>query len=258
MPEGDTVWRTARRLDRELSGKVLVASDFRVPSLATVDLSGQTVHRTVSRGKHLLTRIGDLTLHTHLKMEGRWLFNQRATHETRVILRTGTTTALGCSVLIDLLPTSEESGLVGHLGPDLLGDDWDAELAVANLMSDPDRSLAEALLDQRNLAGIGNVYKCELAFLAGLDPRTPMGEVPDVVRIVARAHLLLEANKDRVTRIITGRKREPTWVYGRHSCLRCGTRTRKQDLGPEGQERVTYWCPSCQPSTDATGRGGTR
>lgn len=257
MPEGDTVWRTARRLDRALSGSLLVASDFRIPSLATVDLTGQTVHETVSRGKHLLTRIGDLTLHTHLKMEGRWIFDQRATHETRVILRTATTTALGCSVLVDLVPTSEEAGLVGHLGPDLLGDDWDARLAVANLLRDPDRTLADALLDQRNLAGIGNVYKCELAFLAGLDPRTPMRDVPDVARLVGRARLLLEANKDRVTRVITGRKREPTWVYGRHTCLRCGSRTRKEDLGPSVQERVTYWCPSCQPSTEGPTHGGS-
>lgn len=246
MPEGDTVWRTARRLDRELSGQILTGTDFRIPSLATTNLGGERVRETVSRGKHLLTRIGELTLHTHLGMEGRWIFDRRPTHETRVILRTATTTALGCAVQVDLVPTEAESSLVGHLGPDLLGVDWDAEAAAANLARDPDRSLAEALLDQRNLAGLGNVYKCELAFLAGLDPRTPMREVPDVARLVARARLLLDANKDRATRITTGRVREPTWVYGRRTCLRCGSPVTRSDLGPPGQQRVTYWCPTCQ------------
>ena len=258
MPEGDTVWRAARRLDRELSGQVLTASDFRVPSLATVDLSGQTVQETVSRGKHLLTRIGDLTLHTHLKMEGRWEFNRTPTHEARVVLRTANTTAVGSRVLVDLVPTSEEGSLVGHLGPDLLGDDWDPDLAVTNLRRDQDRAIVEALLDQRNLAGIGNVYANELAFLAGLDPHTPVGEVTGLERLVKRAHQLLEANKDRTNRIITGRRREPTWVYGRRTCLRCSTRLHREDIGPTGQERVTWWCPSCQPPTRPRAHTGTR
>lgn len=247
MPEGDTVHRAAKRLDRNLSGQVLTGSDFRVPSLATVDLSGQQVHRTISRGKHLLTRIGELTLHTHFGMDGSWVFDRRPNATTRVVLTTERTTALGNDLQVDLVPSTEENTVVGHLGPDLLGPDWDPELAAANLRREPEVPLVVALLDQRNLAGIGNVYACELAFLAGLDPHTPIGQTPDLERLVRRAHLLLDANKDRVSRIITGQRRNPTWVYGRRDCLRCGTRTHTDDIGPAGRERHTWWCPSCQP-----------
>jgi endonuclease-8 len=163
VPEGDSVWQTARRLSA-LTGERLTTSDFRVPSLATVDLSGRRVLETVSRGKHLLTRFdGDATLHSHLRMEGRWDVQplgsswRRPAHEARVVLRTEAHEAIGFTVLVDLVPTSAEGDLVGHLGPDLLGPDWDAEEAVRRLAAAPDVPIGEALLDQRNLAGIGKV-----------------------------------------------------------------------------------------------------
>ena len=258
MPEGDTVWRTALHLDRALSGRVLLGTDFRVPAHATLDLAGQRVEETVSRGKHLLTRIGaEHTLHTHLKMEGAWhLYRtgsgwRRPAHEARVVLRTDDWTAVGFALgIVEVLPRAAEDTAVGHLGPDLLGTDWDDEEAVRRLIADPARPVAEALLDQRNLAGIGNVYKCELCFLSGVDPRTPVGSVPGLPRLVARAHQLLVANRDRVERITTGDRRRGghLWVYGRRGpCLRCGTPVSRADLGPVGQERPTYWCPTCQP-----------
>lgn len=257
MPEGDTVHRTATKLDRGLTGQVLTSSDFRIPSLATSDVSGATVTGTVARGKHLLTRLDTgLTLRTHLKMEGGWSVHplgtrwRRPAHTARVVLRTATTEAVGFQVVLDLVRTVREDDLVGHLGPDLLGPDWDAEVALRNLRTDPTAPIGDALLEQRHLAGIGNVFKAELCFLGRVDPRTPVGDVPDLAAIVDRAKQLLEANKDRPTRITTGDRRpgHRLWVYGRRGpCLRCGTRILKAELGPPGQERPTYWCPSCQP-----------
>jgi endonuclease-8 len=257
VPEGDTVYFAAKRLDQGLTGQVLTASDFRIPSLATSDVSGSTVLGTSSRGKHLLTRFDNgITLRTHLKMEGIWYVHPRGTrwkrpaHTARVILRTATTEAVGFQVVLDLVRTEKEDDLVGHLGPDLLGPDWDADLALARLRADPAAPIGDALLDQRNLAGIGNVYKSELCFIARVDPLTPVGAVPDLPAVVAKAKQLLEANKLRHTRITTGDSRRgyQQWVYGRRGpCLRCGTRIAKADQGPPGQERPTYWCPTCQP-----------
>jgi endonuclease-8 len=256
MPEGDNVWQTARRL-APLTGAELVASDFRVPSLATVDLSGRRVLETVSRGKHLLTRLeDDATVHSHLRMEGRWDIHplgsrwRRPAHEARLVLRTASHEAVGFSVLVDLVRTSEEDRLVGHLGPDLLGPDWDAAEAVRRIEQSGDVPIGQALLDQRNLAGIGNVYRAELCFLTGVDPHTPVADVPDVSRMVDRAHALLVANRDRPDRITTGDKRpgRRLWVYRRRGpCLRCGTPIQVDELGPETQERVVWWCPRCPP-----------
>jgi len=266
VPEGDTVWRTARHLDRALSGSVLVVSDFRVPAHATVDLAGQEVVRTLSRGKHLLTRIGDdLSLHSHLLMEGAWhLYRpgaswRRPAHQARVVLTTPDWTAVGFSLgVLELLRRDQEEDVVGHLGPDLLGPDWDEDEAVRRLLADSQRTIGEALLDQRNLAGIGNLYKSELCFLAGVHPWTPVADVPDLLRLVRRARAMLEANKERVEQVTTGdlRRGRRTWVYrrDRQPCRRCGTTIQVamqgegSDLGgPE--QRATYWCPNCQPGS---------
>jgi len=255
MPEGDTVWRTARELREVLAGRPLVRSDFRVPRLATVDLAGRTVHDVVPRGKHLLTRVeGDLTIHTHLKMEGvyRIVPAGRAVrdHRVRLVLATAGHQAVGVQLgVLELLRTDEEERVVGHLGPDLLGPDWDLAEAVRRLTADPDRPIGEALLDQRNLAGIGNVYKSETLFLSGVDPRTPVGDVRRLDALVDRARRLLVANRDRVKRVTTGDRRRGAdlWVYGRRGepCRRCGTRVAGTGSGRD--DRVTYWCPACQP-----------
>lgn len=257
MPEGDTVYRAAKKLDEALSGQVLTRSDFRIPSLATSDISGAVVLETISRGKHLLMRFDNgLTLRTHLKMEGTWMVHpvgsrwRRPAHTARVVLRTETTEAVGFAVVMDLVRTSTEDDLVGHLGPDLLGPDWDPDLALRNLRSDPEATIGDALLQQRNLAGVGNVFKSEICFITRVDPRTPVGAVPDLPGVVRASKKLLEVNKDRPTRITTGDRRHgyQLWVYGRRGpCLRCGTRIEKADQGPPGQERPTYWCPRCQP-----------
>ncbi|WP_330298903.1 Fpg/Nei family DNA glycosylase [Streptomyces sp. NBC_00503] len=229
-----------------------------------------------------------LTLHTHLRMDGAWrVFANTANathgtgtgtgtapaipggprypaHEIRVVLATATHIAVGYRLpVVELLRTVDEHRAVGHLGPDLLGPDWDAEVAAAHLLSDPGRPLGEALLDQRNLAGIGNIYKAELCFLAGLTPWTPVGDVPRATlpRLTAAAHRLLDANKgaDQGTnkgtdkdatmdrrRNTTGSRRpgQDLFVYGRahRPCLRCGTPVRE---APQ-DGRPTYWCPRCQ------------
>jgi endonuclease-8 len=256
VPEGDSVYHAARRLD-VLTGHVLTTSDFRVPSLATTDLTGRQVLETMSRGKHLLTRLeGDLTVHSHLKMEGRWDVHspgtrwRRPEHEARVVLRTEKTEAVGFNVLVDVVATTAESSLVGHLGPDLLGPDWDLDEALRRLRRQEHVPIGMALLDQRNLAGIGNVYRAELCFLAGVDPHDPVSAVNDLPRMVTRAHQMLVAHKDRHSRVTTGDTRpgRRLWVYGRRGpCLRCGTRIEVDEFGPDGQERLVWWCPSCQP-----------
>jgi endonuclease-8 len=262
VPEGDTVYHTAQVLDQHLSGHVLTATHFRVPQHATADLAGGTVVETVSRGKHLLTRVdrGDerFTLHTHLKMEGSWRVLRpgqrwpRPAHTARVVLQTDTATAIGFSLgIVELVDRSEEEQVVGHLGPDLLGPDWDEETALANLTKEPGRPVREALLDQRNLAGIGNLYAAELCFTAGVHPQTAVAAVPDLRRLVRRAHQMLEVNKERWVQSTTGdlRERERTWVYrrDRSPCRRCGTPVVVDMQGPAGRARASYWCPACQP-----------
>lgn len=260
MPEGDTVWNTARALHRALAGGRLTATDFRVPQLATADLAGWTVLESASRGKHLLLRTRDpegerhFTLHSHLRMDGAWRayssgerWAARPAHLIRAVLRTADAVAVGYHVHdLALVPTSEEKSLVGHLGPDLLGADWDPAEAVRRLSAHPDTPIAEALLDQRNLAGIGNLYKCEVLFLRGVDPWTPVRDVPDLPAVVTLAQKLLAANRGRWTQSTTGslRKTETTYVYGRRAqpCRRCGAAIRKV----EQADRVTYWCPVCQ------------
>ena len=259
MPEGDTVWQTARRLHGALAGKVLTRSDLRVPKYATADLTGRTVLDVTPRGKHLLTRIeGGLTLHSHLRMDGSWKVfgnGQRwsggPSHQIRVILGNTEHTAVGYRLpVLDLLRTADVERAVGHLGPDLLGPDWDPGLALANLLADPARPLGEALLDQRNLAGIGNVYKSELCFLLGATPWLPVGALPAerAAKLPELAKRLLEANRDRPVRTTTGRRGQDLFVYGRapRPCLRCHTSIRVADQGDGSRERPTYWCPGCQ------------
>lgn len=261
MPEGDTVKQAALRLERTLAGQRLTATDFRVPRLATVDLSGGVVTASLARGKHLLTRIDadqQWTLHTHLKMEGAWQVYRagqrwrRPAHTARVVLTTLDHQAVGFSLgVVELVARDREDDVVGHLGPDLLGPDWDAVEALRRLRADPERPIVEALLDQRLLAGVGNVYAHELCFLAGVHPELPLAEVPALDRMVRRAHQMLLLNVDRVERTLTGdtRRGETTWVYGRRGapCRRCGTRVRQALRGEPGHERTTYWCPTCQP-----------
>ena len=260
MPEGDTVWLTAKRLHAALAGHRLSRTDFRVPQLATADLSGRTVLESVSRGKHLLLRVeGGLTLHSHLRMEGSWHLYRPGERrrggpkwQVRVVLETADRVAVGYRLpVLELVETRAESEVVGHLGPDLLGADWDEAEAVRRIAQQPQRTVGEALLDQRNLAGIGTLYRAETLFLLGLHPRRPVGAVADLGTVVRTARKLLLANRDVVRQVTTGdtRKGRQHYVFERprQPCRRCGTPIQTEELGPPGQERRSYWCPRCQP-----------
>jgi endonuclease-8 len=268
VPEGDNVWRTARMLHAALAGRELTRSDIRVPRFATADLAGQVVENVVSRGKHLLIRAGGWTIHSHLMMDGIWhVYPQgarwrRPAFTARCVLETTESVAVGFDLgLLQVIPTAGESEAIGHLGPDLLGPDWDAERALRRVAADPDRPVGLALLDQRNLAGIGNIYRCELCFLAGVHPRTAVRGVPDLRRLVELAWKVLNANRERGRRVTTGNRRgEALWVYGRagRPCLRCGTAIAQEDLGDNDLElRRVYFCPHCQPLHDSRGPAQT-
>ena len=265
MPEGDTVWLHAKRLDEALTGSTLTGSDFRLPQLATTDLTGSTVREVVSRGKHLLIRVstpddGDWSLRSHLRMDGTWRvfapgarWTGRPAHTIRVVLTTAGVTAVGFHLHdVELVPTGREDELVGHLGPDLLGPGWDPVEAVRRVASQPDREIATALMDQRNLAGIGNFYKCEICFLRGTSPWTPVRDVKDLPAMVDLARRLLLANRERWAQVTTGdlRAGQNAYVFerGGRPCRRCRTPIRRAPQGGDlVDDRVTYWCPTCQP-----------
>jgi endonuclease VIII len=252
MPEGDTVWHTATILRDALAGKALTRCDIRVPKYATVDLTGQVVDEVISRGKHLFIRVGHASIHSHLKMDGSWKVDpvnrpSRAGHRIRIILEAGDIQAVGIDLgVLEVLDREHDTDGVAHLGPDLLGDDWDPHVAAAKLAARPDRPLAAALLDQRVMAGVGNVYCNELCFVTGHVPTAPVKDVKDPLRMVQRARDMLWLNRSRWNRSTTGDTRHgrELWVYGRagQACRRCGTLIESDSSG----ERVTYWCPVCQ------------
>lgn len=172
MPEGDTVYRSAHNLAEALDGQVLTRCDVRVSKFATVDLTGETIDSVVPRGKHLLMRVGDAVIHSHLKMEGSWHLYpigggerpkwHRPAFQARIVLETAEWQAVGFELgLLEIVPRTAEEDVVGYLGPDLLGPDWDSEEALRRLSADPERPIGLALLDQRIMAGLGNVYRAE-------------------------------------------------------------------------------------------------
>jgi len=295
MPEGDTVWLAARRLDGALAGQRLLRGELRVPALATVDLAGVTVRGVAARGKHLLFRLDDgRSLHTHFMMDGAFHLYRPgspwrggAAYQVRAVLATTSAVAVGYRLgIVELVPTAAEERAVGGLGPDVLGDDWDLDVALANLLARPRRQVGAALLDQRVLAGLGNIWRTEACFLAGVSPWTPVADVRDPRRLLELGARLVAANASRPEQISTGSTRRGDWpparsdrengrsprsrraadwhwVYGRagRPCRRCGTTIRRaeqdHDAGEAppgvprriatGASRTTAWCPRCQP-----------
>ena len=216
-----------------------------------------TVHEVVPRGKHLLHRIGDWTLHTHLKMEGEWHVYRarRALAPARRSRRARSSATPSGTRWASTSPTSrssrprDEEQLVGHLGPDPLGENWDPAEAARRLGAD-ERPVHVALLDQRNVAGFGNEYANEILFVRGILPTKPATET-DAAAIVDLGARMIRANRDRAGRTFTGDDRpgRSTWVYRREGrpCRRCGTLIREGSLGADPtRERNTFWCPTCQ------------
>ncbi|MFD8246329.1 DNA-formamidopyrimidine glycosylase family protein [Nocardia sp. NPDC059691] len=256
MPEGDTVFLAAKRLRTALAGKELTRSDFRVPRYATVDLRGQVIESVGSYGKHLFIRTPTVSVHTHLKMEGSWrVFHcgQRWTKPrvaARVVLSTADVEAVGFSLgTVEVVRVSDEHRIVDHLGPDLLGPDWDAAEAVRRLARYPDQPIGVALLDQRNLAGIGNIFRSEVCFLRRVHPATRVRDVPDLLAMVNEAHRILAESVAKPPRraLAYGRTHRP--------CQRCGTPLAADLLGDTApdhdrvvqRERGIFFCPRCQP-----------
>lgn len=300
MPEGDTVAWTAARLHAALAGEQLVRAELRWPSLAQVDLVGGTTRAVVARGKHLLHRIeldgGRLTLHSHLRMDGTWRVRPaveklRWDHRLRALLGTREHVALGRSLgMLDLVRTADEDGLVGHLGPDILAPRWgepaqeaprpareqhrnahpDAptgitsapvrDLIVARVGTDP-RPLAQALLDQRVVAGLGTFWVSEACFARGVPPWRPAGSLPPetVAALLdwARPRMLRSARTG--VQSVTGLDRRDSLgaVHARSGrpCRRCGGTLRVALVGPATQERTIFYCPACQGGLAPTDDG---
>ena len=276
MPEGDTVFRTCARLHEALAGRVLVAADLRWPGLSTANLVGQMVTEVVPRGKHILQRLDSgWTLHSHLKMEGQWRISRtsadpsaiaargrtdprrrerldrggRGSDDIRALLVTEEWTATGLRLgMLDLVRTSEEGTLVGHLGPDVLSAGFDQQQAVANLTG----PIGAALLDQRNLAGIGTMWASEALFLQGINPWADAATLgPDALNgVLGRARRLMTANLPHAVQASTGIRREGenNYVHARSGrpCRRCGTTIRVAQIGPPTRERAMFYCPTCQ------------
>lgn len=270
MPEGDTVWRTAARLHEALAGTVLTTVDLRWPSLSTMPLAGASTTAVVARGKHLMQRLDSgVSIHSHLRMDGQWRLEatprvtvrRLADSRLRAVVATAQWTALGLRLgMLDVVATAEEHTLVGHLGPDLLGPDWDPDEAVRRL-SASGVEIGSALLDQTNLAGIGTLYAAESLYLERINPWTPVSQLdPDGLRaVVARAQRLLDTNRRNAVQTTTG-ERAPgrtTWVHGRSGlpCRRCGATVRVSRIGAPPRERAMFSCPRCQGGLAPTDEG---
>jgi len=288
VPEGDTIWLAAKRLDTALRGSPLIASDLRTPRLATRCLAGRTILEVAPAGKHLLMRFDHgWTLHSHLRMDGSWhlyrpgcAWRGGPTHTIRAILRTSEWTAVGFRVHdLHLIRTRDEHRLIGHLGPDILAGEqvvgeqvvgeqvvgelpanprgpgpmagWDPARVLTGLAGQPEREIGSALLDQRILAGVGNIYRCEALFLTGVNPWQRVATVPDLVAVIDQVRALMVRNRGRSSQSTTGADGHDRahYVHGRNHrpCRRCGTPIRTADQGVPPATRVTYWCPSCQP-----------
>jgi endonuclease-8 len=273
VPEGDTIFRAARTLHHALAGRTITHFESTVPRLSRVHVdtpvTGRTVEAVRAAGKHLLmTLSGNLVLRTHMRMNGSWHIYrpgerwQRPRHDMRIVLATGEYVAVGFNIPVaEWLKTSaiDRHDELRRLGPDLLAGEFDAETAVARLRSRAEEQVADVLLNQRVMAGIGNVYKSEVLFACRVNPLTPAGDLNDEQArcLVTTARKFLRANVTGGLAALTtyaGYRRtfrrdhpgERLWVYGRAGkpCRRCATPVKMAKQGRDA--RLTYWCPACQ------------
>ena len=267
MPEGDTIFRTADVLRAALSGRTITAARAqprpgmrRVPDLSR--LVGARVTSVEARGKHLLIGFDNgLTLRSHLRMSGSWHRYRpgegwrRPGREASAVLETAQAVAVAFNTpVVELLTDADlrRSRALLELGPDLLSASFDPSEALRRLRERDAEELGNALLDQRAVAGIGNVVKSEVAFMEGLDPWAPVDRLSDeeLSSALRAARRVLQANTRGGARVTTGSavRGGGLWVYGRSGrpCRRCGTIVRQ---GRQGDlARLTYWCPGCQPA----------
>ena len=281
MPEGDTIFRSARTLERALAGKVITGFRSEYALLTRFNdetpLTGQTLERVESRGKWLLMHFsGGGILVTHMLMNGSWHIYrpgerwQLAASNMRIVIETADFVAVGFNVPVAEMHTAQSVAREKKIPPpasDVLGGEFDTSVAVERLLASSDLELGDALLRQRVLAGVGNVFKSEICFAAGLNPFRKAGSLTrdQLAEVVAVARRQLGENvmEDSGARIVTyrGRRRRTThasdpgeslWVYGRSGqpCRRCGELIRRRLQGMDAP--ATYWCPRCQPMPGGT------
>ncbi len=273
MPEGDTIFRAARTLHRVLAGKTIVRFESVFPALNRVNddhpLAGRSVDSVVSQGKHLLMWLsGDLILHTHMRMNGSWHIYrpgerwQRPARDMRIVVAAQDILAVGFSIPVAEFLSSRE--LAGHaqlkaLGPDLASQEFDRAAVLGRMRQSTGVPIGDVLLDQRVMAGIGNVLKSEILFVSGVDPFARAEDLPDetINRLLDVSRRLMQMNIATRTATLSpaiGRRTtgsldpfQKLWVYGRGGkpCRKCGTPVQSSNSGPDA--RLTYWCPSCQP-----------
>lgn len=273
MPEGDTIFRAARTLHRALAGDAVTRFESVFPALARIDddapIAGRVVESVESAGKHLLMRFsGGLVLRTHMRMNGSWHIYRpgerwrRPRRDMRIVLATQRFEAVAFNVPVAEFVEAAKLERVEELrtlGPDLLADEFDAGEVLARMRGRPSMAIADVLLEQRVVAGLGNVYKSELLFMCRIDPFAPVSRLDDerLKELIATARRVLRVNVGEGLPAMTTytgyrrttRRSDPTqrlWVYGRGGkpCRRCGTAISARKHGDDA--RLTYWCPTCQ------------
>ena len=268
MPEGDSIFRAARTLNRALAGRTVTRFETVFPHLTRLAVDqpvrGRVIERVESRGKHLLMWLsGGLVLRTHMRMKGSWHVYrpgerwQRPRHDMRIAIGTAEFEAIAFNVPVaEFLQARdvEQQRDLRDLGPDPLSASFEEAEAVARISARGDMEIADALLDQRAIAGIGNIYKSETLFMCRVNPFTLVRDLDPatVARLVTTAAKLLRLNvtAGSGSSIVTTGRVDPSarlWVYGRGGkpCRRCGAPVSRQKQGPNS--RSTYWCEQCQP-----------
>ncbi|HVG25904.1 MAG TPA: DNA-formamidopyrimidine glycosylase family protein [Thermoanaerobaculia bacterium] len=262
MPEGDTIHRAARTLHAALAGRTITRFETVFPQLARVEMTGRTVERVDAAGKNLLMHFsGDVHLRTHMRMNGSWHVYRpgerwrKRFSDMRIVVETDAWVAVAFNVPVAEMHDScslERQDDLLHIGPDFLGETFDFDEATRRIRARPDEEIADVLLNQRVVAGIGNEYKSELLFMTGVNPFAKVREVTDeqLERILKTSRKVMQANvaKSSAARITTF-SLDPSakqYVYGRgrKPCRRCGTPVEYAKQGKDA--RGTYWCPRCQ------------
>lgn len=260
MPEGDTIRRLAERIRARFAGQRCIRCVTRDPRLVGVDFSGSTLVDADALGKHLLIRFDDgRTLHAHLRMTGSWTVGRVATEPAwrrriEMWMEDGRLTGVDVPIL-GVVPTAKEDTLVGHLGPDLCAaEPPDIDEVTDRLRRDVGVALSAALLDQRNVAGFGNLYAVELPFVVGVSPNQPVGTVDGLEGLVGIGTAMIRTNASRGPQNTTGRRlaTDDHWIYPRRGrpCPLCGTRLAGWTEYESPWRRVSTWCPECQPVDD--------
>jgi endonuclease-8 len=280
MPEGDSIFRAARTLHRALAGKIITRFESVFPALTRIHddtpITGRTMEGVESVGKHVLMRLSDgLILRTHMRMNGSWHIYRpgegwrRSARDMRIVIGSQDFEAVGFNIPVAEFIKArdlERHEELRQLGPDLLADDFDGAEAAKRTRERPSLDIGDALLNQRVMAGIGNVYKSEVLFLCGVNPFRAVATIPDadLQRVIETARTLLHANVSTglaPMTTYTGYRRttrrddpsERLWVYGRARmpCRRCGAPILVKPQGSDA--RLTYWCPTCQPALAPAG-----